>query len=397
MFFFLIFIINKDNTHNMIDFEKMFSLLERIDIQYKRNRQLIKEAYQGILDNNGNNDLQKETLQEGYCDDIYLSDNFKKWFNGSKMVDENGKPLLLGHATRSFGFNKFNSNFIHLSSINDASYFSGGNKRMFKFKNTINKMDDNEIINFYNKYFKYQTYEDLYLLNDETMSKILDKYENELLTIKEKKSKYFSDEEIEEKINLLNNCKNILLKRYNKYNGKLCCRPYHNGMPRLTPSGFAEKNVKLWISECFPTIKQLRDDIAYEMFKKDDFIGKGGTYALCARVLNPLIIDCHWQPWYSISIRPDNCNDYDGLFKKFCEYGLNKRNYGKGSWFNLDNETIAFFAKELGYDGVIFNNIREGADGEIGMETTYIVYSTKQLKSPFENNGDFGDVENLFK
>ena len=82
--------------------------------------------------------------------------NFKKWFNGSKMVDENGKPLLLGHATRSFGFNKFNTNFIHLSSINDASYFSGGNKRMFKFKNTINKMDDNEIVNFYNKYFKYQ-------------------------------------------------------------------------------------------------------------------------------------------------------------------------------------------------------------------------------------------------
>ena len=31
------------------------------------------------------------------------------------------------------------------------------------------------------------------------------------------------------------------------------------------------------------------------------------------------------------------------------------------------------------------------------MDTTYIVYSTKQLKSPFENNGDFGDVENIFK
>ena len=177
----------------------------------------------------------------------------------------------------------------------------------------------------------------------------------------------------------------------------MCCRPYNKGMPRLTPSGFVERNVKLWISEYFPTIKQLRDDIVYEMFKKDDVIGKGGTYALCARVLNPFIIDCHWQPWYSISIRPDNCNDYDGLFKKFCEYGLNKSNYGKGSWFNLDNETIASFAKELGYDGVIFNNIREGADGEIRMKTTYIVYSTKQLKSPFENNGDFGDVENLFK
>lgn len=27
----------------------------------------------------------------------------------------------------------------------------------------------------------------------------------------------------------------------------------------------------------------------------------------------------------------------------------------------------------------------------------YIVFSTKQLKSPYENNGNFGDVDNLFK
>jgi hypothetical protein len=78
-------------------------------------------------------------------------------------------------------------------------------------------------------------------------------------------------------------------------------------------------------------------------------------------------------------------------------YGLNQTNLGRGSWFYLDNETIAEFAKELGYDGVVFKRIKEGSYGNVNMDTTYIVYSTKQLKSPFENNGDFGDVENIFK
>ena len=69
----------------------------------------------------------------------------------------------------------------------------------------------------------------------------------------------------------------------------------------------------------------------------------------------------------------------------------------KGSYFGLDNESIAYLAKLCGYDGVVFKNIREGAYGNVRMDTTYIVFSTKQLKSPYENNGNFGDVDNLFK
>ena len=197
----------------------------------------------------------------------------------------------------------------------------------------------------------------------------------------------------------MNTCKNILLKQYNKYSGQLCCRPeYDGGMPRLTPSGFRNKNLKLWFKTCFPTIKQLRNEIISEMFAKNDgYIGKGGTYALCAKVLNPLVIDCNWNPWYSIYITPNNCEAYGALFDKYCEMGENKYGYHKGSWISLDNESIAYLAKQLGYDGVVFKNIKEGSNGNIRMNATYIVYSTKQLKSPFENNGDFGDVEHIFK
>ena len=49
----------------------------------------------------------RKVLREGFLDDVYSGNNFMKWFKGSKIVDENGKPLILGHATRSFGFKKF--------------------------------------------------------------------------------------------------------------------------------------------------------------------------------------------------------------------------------------------------------------------------------------------------
>ena len=133
------------------------------------------------------------------------------------------------------------------------------------------------------------------------------------------------------------------------------------------------------------------------MFGSDKYIGKGGTYALCARVVNPFHIDCKGNSWARIYVAPDNCTDYDSIFEKWNEAGLNKHGEHKGTWISLDNESIAYFAKESGYDGVVFHNIKEGGLENIRMDTTYIVFSTKQLKSPFENNGEFGDVENLFK
>lgn len=350
----------------------------------------------------------QKILLEGYLDDVYLSDNFKRWFNGSKIVDENGNPLLLGHGTRSFHSlyksKKFKTPFIHLASIDDASYFAGGNKRMFRFKNTINKLSDEDVVNFYNKYFKYGSDYDIYLLNDKVIQNILNEYEkekNRLLYDTEYRG-WFSEDKIAYELNLLDFCKNVFLKYCNKNNKHLCCVPMNSkGIPRLTPGGFGNRmgneEINRWIKQTYPTLKQLRNDIINDMFTKDNYEGIGGTYSLCARVLNPFTINCHGNSWASIYVRPDGCDAYDALFDKYCELGLNKNGYGKGSWFALDNESIAYLAKQLGYDGVIFKNIREGGSENVRMNTTYIVFSTKQLKCPFENSGEFGDTENLFR
>ena len=350
----------------------------------------------------------QKILVEGYLDDVYLSDNFKRWFSGSKIVDENGTPLLLGHGTRSFHSlyksKKFNTSFIHLASIDDASYFSGGKKRMFRFKKTFNKLSDEDVINFYNKYLKYKSFGFMRLLDDEAMNKILKKYDDEKLKMN-KESKFFSPEKRKQIKILLDVCKNALLKRYQNNLGRLVYQEaYENsGYPMLTigymdAEKYNDKNrIKKWLEHDFPTLDSLRKIVINYMFTKDNYIGNGGVYPLCARVLNPLTINCHGNSWASIYVRPDSCDAYDALFDKYCELGGNKENIQKGSWFKLDNESIAYLAKQLGYDGVIFKNIREGGNENIRMDTTYIVFSTKQLKCPFENNGEFGDVENLFK
>ena len=344
-------------------------------------------------------------LKENYLDNIYLSPNFMRWFAGSKMVDEKGRPLLLGHATRSFGFNKFNTPFIHLSSIDDASFFSGGNRRMFKYKNTFSKMSDQDVLDLYNEYFTWDDTDKVYLIDDDAFEAIKLEYDNRL-------KKTYEPEEIEicrkyglsieNKRKWLVICKGVFENYYNKNAGRLCyVAGGNNGMPRLIPSCDDDPNdrrfLDVWLKRTFPTTKQIRDELITKMFEKDGYAGRGGTYPLCARVLNPLHIDCKGRPWDNISITPQNCDAYNDLFNKYCEHGLNCNRYERGSWFSLDNESIACLAQELGYDGVVFHNIREGAYGEARMKETYIVFSTKQLKSPFENNGDFGDVENMFK
>jgi hypothetical protein len=345
--------------------------------------------------------MDNEVLKEGYLDDTYGSENFRRWFSGSKMVDENGKPLLLGHATRNFGFNRFNTNFIHLSSINDASYFSGGNKRMFKYKKTIDKLSDEEVVDLYNKNIKYKGEEDIYFLDEMSYKMILNKYDERIAEchdeeyIKEMGKFGFSLKKIQEDAKWLVLCKKYLMTKYEKMKGKLYCRPYHKKMPRLTPQNLVKKTIGNWFMIYFPTIKILKNEIIDKMFHDDRYLGKGGTYALCARVLKPLYVNCHGNSWDRIYVRKDCCSDYDGIYDKYSEHY--EARLFRGSDIPLDNETIALFAKELGYDGVVFKNIREGAYGNIMMKETYIVFSTKQLKSPFENNGEFGDIENLFK
>src|SRR5690606_938408 len=53
------------------------------------------------------------------------SDNFKKWFGNSKVVDENGNPKVVYHGTPSSGFSAFD--IEHLGkNTDDQGYYGEG-------------------------------------------------------------------------------------------------------------------------------------------------------------------------------------------------------------------------------------------------------------------------------
>jgi len=53
----------------------------------------------------------KKMTIEDKIQKIILSDDFKSWFDGSKVIDDDGNPLMVYHGGRTDGIKKFNSNF----------------------------------------------------------------------------------------------------------------------------------------------------------------------------------------------------------------------------------------------------------------------------------------------
>lgn len=53
-----------------------------------------------------------------------LSKSFKQWFGNSKVVDENGEPLVVYHGSRIAGFNKFKGYFPEDSELHSGYFFS---------------------------------------------------------------------------------------------------------------------------------------------------------------------------------------------------------------------------------------------------------------------------------
>lgn len=61
----------------------------------------------------------------------YLNDNFWKWFGNSKVVDENGNPLVVYHGTSSdfSEFDSHSSSYYFTTNPKYAEYMANMNKR----------------------------------------------------------------------------------------------------------------------------------------------------------------------------------------------------------------------------------------------------------------------------
>lgn len=116
-----------------------------------------------------------------------------------------------------------------------------------------------------------------------------------------------------------------------------------------------------------------------------------GNYSLFAKIENPLIIDTSKSNWNEIDVKSVLNTPFGDAIKS--EYGEDYFNYGTQ---HLSTREVSKYAKQAGYDGVIFKNLKDngGRNSNVSLDTVsdvYITFNPNNVKSAdaitYDNNG----------
>ena len=116
-----------------------------------------------------------------------------------------------------------------------------------------------------------------------------------------------------------------------------------------------------------------------------------GNYSLFAKIENPLIIDASKSNWNEIDVKSVINTPFGDAVKS--EYGEDYFDYGTQ---HLSTREVSNYAKQAGYDGVIFKNLKDngGRNSNVSLDTVsdvYIAFNPNNVKSAdtitYDNNG----------
>lgn len=116
-----------------------------------------------------------------------------------------------------------------------------------------------------------------------------------------------------------------------------------------------------------------------------------GNYSLFAKIENPLIIDASKSNWNEIDVKSVINTPFGDAIK--ADYGEDYFDYGTQ---HLSTREVSNYAKQAGYDGVIFQNLKDngGRNSNVSLDTAsdvYIVFNPNNVKSAdaitYDNNG----------
>ena len=290
-------------------------------------------------------------------EDIIYSKEFKDWFgdwendpeHSSKVVDENGKPLAVYHGSFSL-FDSFDMNKGHNV---PAVWHSDRIGIASNWSNT---------------------------LSIHRCSKIKDEFEDLKKKVYDLESKNTPFEEVVEEINNFTRSNLDIeiepLSPYSSYDNckkyKLDAEEYENicyeytilSHGRLVNPSNVRKDLHKYYERILKYIERSINDSTRNYSYNTGFL-----YKNYLNIRNPLIIDAKDKPYYKI--------------------------WYKGEYYNT--ESLAMYAKENGYDGVIVNNVYETAY-EDKKGTDYIVFNPNQIKSATDNNGNFSkESDNMYE
>lgn len=125
-----------------------------------------------------------------------------------------------------------------------------------------------------------------------------------------------------------------------------------------------------------------------------------GNYSLFAKISNPLIIDANKSNWNEIDVKPVLNTPFGDAIKS--EYGEDYFDYGTK---HLSTRDVSNYAKQSGYDGVIFKNLKDngGRNSNVSLDTVsdvYIAFNPNNVKSAdaitYDNNGEVIQLSERF-
>lgn len=106
-----------DHKLTQIEKGKLLSLLDRVSTTGA------SESNSPLSEVNDKRLLQILQDAQGESDQQIHSDNFKRWFGNSKVVDENGNPLVVYHGSNA-NFTIFDKSKIDIDNLGAGFYFS---------------------------------------------------------------------------------------------------------------------------------------------------------------------------------------------------------------------------------------------------------------------------------
>lgn len=125
-----------------------------------------------------------------------------------------------------------------------------------------------------------------------------------------------------------------------------------------------------------------------------------GNYSLFAKIENPLIIDAGKSNWNEIDVKSVINTPFGDAIK--ADYGEDYFDYGTQ---HLSTREVSKYAKQAGYDGVIFQNLKDngGNNNNVSLDTVsdvYITFNPKNVKSAdpvtYNDNGDVLSLSERF-
>ncbi len=347
-------LIGKSQNYGAKAFSKDLEALENLAQRFSEAADTAREniTEQTEVENGEKIDVKKFSLDEEYSDAVKNNDTE----TAQKLVDEkamswgayseDGKtPTKLYHGTQSFGFTEFaldkmdDGRSIFLTDSKEIASTYSGVDDVRKISERINidvdKLTPHETVELLNKYSEKYNY------------------------------KYYSESEVE-KLKSDNNSR------------------YGRRLNRDNISGdiIVSQNKKI------PVFYLSSIDSSKELLKI--YVGKG-NYSLYAKMNNPLVINANKSNWNEIDVKSVINTPFGDAIK--ADYGEDYFDYGTQ---HLSTREVSNYAKQAGYDSVIFKNLNDkgGKNSEIPRDTianVYVVFNPNNVKSAdaitYDNNG----------